>query len=201
MTKYLNKYDKENKLFKVKIFLAKHKWGRVVYEDQTSISIFHRPTRHTYCKDKYIDIDIVNSAPSIIYEILKMNGIIKNNFKYYIDNRDDIIKEIMELYNISKDVSKKLFLILMHGGSYNCWKYENKINDNNKELPKIVKDIISDLESIIDIIYTHNKNVISLKDKWKNSEEQKKGIFSLWYQTIERNIQETMINIEELKCA
>ena len=69
MEHYLNKYDKKGDVFNVKYKLPTHKWGRIYPKKSLSLSVFHRPTRHAYCKGIYIDIDIKNAHPVIIKKL------------------------------------------------------------------------------------------------------------------------------------
>ena len=55
MIKFKELYNKKLNRFQVAHKLAKHKWGRIVPHNYLSLSIFHRPTRHTFCDDVYTD--------------------------------------------------------------------------------------------------------------------------------------------------
>ena len=74
MELYLKKYDKKEAVFKVKYNLPVHKWGRINPEKSLSLCVFHRPTRHAYCKGVYIDIDKKTVTPLLlkifVYQIL-----------------------------------------------------------------------------------------------------------------------------------
>ena len=192
---YLNKYDKSNCVFNIRTKLPKHKWGRIQYQDHTSLAIFHRPTRHSYCNDIYIDIDIVNSMPSIITEICKINNYEScDNLEDYVRNRDKIINEIMIYYNVSRDCVKKLFLRIMMGGDYIKWIQENDVDVMNKEKLKKIDLIEEELKGIREIVYSHNDLIKKVElEKWEDENKMKRGVFALWYQSIERMIQETMI--------
>jgi hypothetical protein len=74
ITLYLSKYDKKKQLFKVKYSLPPHKWGRISPERALGLSLFHRPTRHAYCENIYIDIDMKNAHPEIIRRVCKLNN-------------------------------------------------------------------------------------------------------------------------------
>ena len=197
MKSYLKNYDVDKNIFNVKLYLPKHKYGRIQYENHTSLSIFHRPTRHAYCDNIYIDIDIVNSMPSILYEICKLNNYELTNIKnleYYVKNRDKLIKELSEYYDTTKEKSKKLLLIIMCGGKYETWLKEEDIDVMNIDKYIFITHIEKELESLRDIVYYSNEDIRNIKlEKWNNIYKEKKGVFALWYQTIERQIQETMI--------
>lgn len=197
MKSYLKNYDVDKNIFNVKLYLTKHKYGRIQYENHTSLSIFHRPTRHAYCDNIYIDIDIVNSMPSILYEICKLNNYELTNIKnleYYVKNRDKLIEELSKYYDTSKEKAKKLLLIIMCGGKYETWLKEEDIDVMNIDKYIFITHIEKELESLRDIVYYSNEDIRNIKlEKWNNIYKEKKGVFALWYQTIERQIQETMI--------
>ncbi len=64
----------------------------------------------------YYDIDIVNAHPEILYQYCKKNALETPNLKYYIDNRQDVLNEIMNKGNITKEEAKKLILSITNGG-------------------------------------------------------------------------------------
>ena len=68
---YKKLYNKKLEAFQIGFILPKHKWGRIIPVNYTSLSVFHRPTRHSFCLDYYRDIDMVNAQPSIVNEICK----------------------------------------------------------------------------------------------------------------------------------
>ena len=47
----------------------------------------------------------------------------------YINNRDNILNETIQFYNVSKDCAKKLFIQLIYFGSFKSWCAENNINN------------------------------------------------------------------------
>jgi P4 family phage/plasmid primase-like protien len=198
MKNYLKKFDKNKNVFNIKLYLSKHKYGRIQYEDYTSLSIFHRPTRHAYCNDIYVDIDIVNSMPSILYEICKINNyelIHIKNLENYVKNRDEQIKELSNYYNTDKEKIKKLFLIIIFGGKYETWIKDEDIDVMNIEKHIFLNNLEKELELLRDIVYYTNEDIRNIKlEKWNNIDKEKKGVFAIWYQTIERNIQESIIS-------
>lgn len=192
MKSYMTRY-KEG-IFKIRTYLPKHKWGRIQYEGHTSLSIFRRSIRHSYSKGKYIDIDIVNSGPSIINEICKENNYRCENLERYVENREEIMEEVKEYYGVTKECVKSLYIRLMMGGSYIKWIKDNNIDVMNKEEHDNIKLISNELNGIREIVYLKNDKIRGIKlEKWTDIENEKRGVFALWYQTIERAIQETII--------
>ena len=199
--KYIEKYDYEENCFKIQLRLPKHRWGRIVYENNASLAVIHRSTRHSLCKEIYVDIDIVNSAPSIISEVCKANNLDISWYKClkdYVNNRHDYIKEIMDIYGVTRDISKKLFLSILNGGTFIGWVKDYNIDAMNKELPYKVKTFSEELMRLRDYIYSLNSDIIKT-EKWDDENKAKKGILAVWYHTIERTIQETIIKYLERK--
>lgn len=119
--KYKTIYDKKSKQFKTGYYLPKHKWGRIIPIDYLSMSVAHRPTRHSLCEDNYIDIDMINAQPTITREICKHHGLENTHLNYYIDNRNDILQLIMTNHQVVRDIAKNLPICLLFGGSYDGW--------------------------------------------------------------------------------
>jgi hypothetical protein len=204
MQNYYDKaYDEGTELFKVKVALPKHKWGRVAPKGYTSLAVMHRPTRHTLCDGIYLDIDIVNSSQKIFLEICLLheyNNIIR--LQEYCDNRKLIFKKMMEIFNTSEQICKQFFITASFGGSVETWKKKYKLNGNWDWL----EEYQTQLYQIMDIVWLHNQHIIDdiLKvepDKYKKYKTEKdivsakkRTCMAIFYQTVERNIQETMIN-------
>jgi len=64
----------------------------------------------------YYDIDMVNAHPSILYQYCKLNDIKCDNLEYYVNNRDEIIKNLCDKYDLTKPDIKQMFLSVMNGG-------------------------------------------------------------------------------------
>lgn len=200
MIKYKECYNKKMKKFQTAFQLPKHKWGRVQPYNHTSLSVYHRPTRHALCEDIYIDIDMVNAQPTIIFEICKKQHISVPALQQYVENTQTIREAIMQHHGVSKEVAKNLPISIMFGGSYSGWMKEfNVVQNDNIKLKEIV-ELENDLNRIMEIVYLSNKDTIEktvLKqdpDKWKTFHEKKRGVMALWCQSVERMFQETSIS-------
>ena len=53
--------------------------------------------------------------------------------KKYINERENILKKMMDNYNITRDTAKKFFNMNENGGTYERWLEQNKINDIKEE--------------------------------------------------------------------
>jgi len=192
-------YNKKIEGFQLGFILPKHKWGRIIPANYTSLSVFHRPTRHRLARDYYIDIDMINAQPTIIYEICKMNNI--NEVKIlqkYVENPKAYREYVMNYHNCSKDIAKQLFICLMFGGCYNSWLKDNDIQQNKEKKIKEIVDMENELRMIMNIVYNTNQtikeDILRLEpNKWDNDNDAKRSVMGLWCQTIERLLQETAI--------
>jgi len=198
MENYKKMYNKKLSAFQLGFILPKHKWGRIIPADYTSLSVFHRPTRHRFSRDYYIDIDMVNAQPTAIYEICKLNGIEKRILGKYVKNPKKYREFVMNHHSCSKDTAKTLFICLMFGGCYNSWLKDNDIQENKNTKIKEIVELENELKSVMDIVYSTNEQIKDDKLRidpkcWATVNEAKRGVMALWSQTVERMLQETAI--------
>lgn len=173
------KYDEKNKLNKYKMLMddtvdkikvvyhkpKNHKFGRVYAKHGVSAVNLRKDIRHTLFRDKYYDIDIVNSHYTIINNILINNNYTFEKLNDYIGNRDKWINMVSNTYNIDTGKSKSLFIKLLYSGSYLKWLNENKIDENNM-IDEII-ELTKELKQIYKIIKNNNKLIyddLKLKD-------------------------------------
>lgn len=196
--KFKERYNIKLKSFSASHHLAKHKWGRVQPSNYLSTSIFHRPTRHSLCMDRYVDIDMVNAQPTIIAEICRLNDITNKFLVKYVGNPKKYREKVALHHQCSKDVAKTLFLSLMFGGCYKSWIKDNNISHNETAFLQIAAEIEKEMKNVIEIVYNTNpqikKDVLKQDPKkWENENAAKRGVMGLWSQSVERHIQETAI--------
>jgi len=200
MIKYKDCYNKKLKKFSVSFHLPKHKWGRVLPAYHTSLSVYHRPTRHSLCDGVYIDIDMVNAQPTLILEICRQHNIDLPALKLYVANPKHYREALAKHHKVGKDVAKMLPICLMFGGSYDGWLREHNITHNDTNKIQEIADIETQIKSVIEIVYTNNKDTIEksvLKQdptKWKTIDEKKRGVMAMWSQSVERLLQEASIS-------
>lgn len=109
-------------------YIQKDGEGRRYPEGNIGLCALSRTIRHSITNMYSIDIDIKNSSPSILYNILvkeneKLDEKDKINFKnlqYYIKNREEVIKMISEGKGMDRTEVKKLIVAII----------------NNKYIPK-----------------------------------------------------------------
>jgi hypothetical protein len=111
--------------------------------------------------DRYVDLDMCNCHPNIYYQIAKIYGVDCPALENYILNREKVLKQIMDYYEVDRYTAKQLFIILLYAGGFGTWadehgitkpmlpfivelkseisKISNKIIENNPELEKTIK--------------------------------------------------------------
>jgi phage/plasmid-associated DNA primase len=196
---YKKLYNKKLEAFQIGFILPKHKWGRIIPVNYTSLSVFHRPTRHSFCNDYYKDIDMVNAQPSIVNEICKLNNILSNKIlQKYVDNPTKWRQFVMTHHNCTKDVAKQLFISLMFGGSYNSWMKENDIQFNRDVKIAEINTLEDEVKVVMEMVYASNQHIkedVLRQDPkhWSSENDCKRGVMALWSQTVERLAQEKTI--------
>lgn len=173
----------------------KSKYNRIVPDKYASLSVFRRAVRHTLSEDIYIDIDIVNSLPTILVAVAKTNDYPLPKMTQYVENRQEILQSIQDIHQVDKQTAKDLFISITMGGAYDGWIEKNDENTSNA-IP-YVYELQAELTAIREIIYTSNPKIKADAEKQnptKPESEIKKSVFSKWYFTIERYIQETAIS-------
>lgn len=179
-------------------YLPNHGWGRIQPKNYLSMSVFHRPTRHTLCSEHLVDLDLINCHFEIVLSLMKQSNMEYTNIEEYCSNVGKYRQLVAEYYNVPKDSAKALFIRLIYGGSIHGWKNEHNIIID--EDPTILTAISSELEDFIDLVWNGNQHIYkdiidSNPDYFKNAYngKSKKTIMAFWCQSIERYIQEQTI--------
>ena len=172
------------------------KFNRTLPKGYLSMSVMRRILRHTLCKDSYVDIDMKNAQPTIITYIAKNNNYTNIFFlEDYVKNRDGYLTEVMETHNVDKKTAKELFISLITGGTYDYWLSKYSPTTTHKIIEQVCM-IETEVKNIRELVYVGNPKIIAEVKKENpdyTAEKIKKSVFSKWYMTIERNIQETAI--------
>jgi hypothetical protein len=161
------------------VFEAKYsqKNGKGRYYAEKSIGLCNltRKIRHTITCDYSVDIDIKNSSPSILYNLLQKENeklIGNDKFKYqnlenYIQHRDEFLQSICEIKNIDRKDAKALVVAVI----------------NNKYIPK--NELISYPPKFVnfywEMYHIRNKLAIVFADLFeetKREKEEKLGLKS-----------------------
>lgn len=144
-----------------------------------------REIRQTLVKDLLVDIDIVNCHPVILSQICKQNNISCNYLNEYIQNRDKIIQEHMQQFNISKDEAKRIFIAGCYCGNFILESRPSDFyNEFVSEMRKIAKVITSANPEIEQMVKTNDPNKVNING----------SVLSHYLQEIEHNILDKVYN-------
>lgn len=109
-----------------------------------------RKIRHTFCQNFYYDLDMVNSAPSILdYIGTERLELYIPHIHRYATARDKVIKALINTYptyNLTKSDIKQLMIIISFGGSI-----PEKYEDN-----EFLKGYQNEINKIIDALLTED---------------------------------------------
>jgi hypothetical protein len=141
----------------------------------------HRTCRHTICQDLYQDIDIANALPHLVCQWAEENGLSVPTLASYVEDRDNMLEEMMEDTGLSRDEAKGLISSVMHGGTK--WKAV-------KETPRWIARLASEVGTIVQEIKTSLPEMWALADTnarekgrdWTNTPG---SAVSLLYQSLE----------------
>jgi len=194
LEKYMEKYDKQEECFMTSYLLPKHKWGRLVPTDYLSMSITPRKIRHTFCDGKYRDIDMKNSAYTLLVNLCIHNDFDCVELKKYVDDPKQYRADVITLYGCSNEDAKDLFLSLLFGGSYDWWIQNIPTKNNMPDSPTLrqIYTMESEIRAITSLVWTHNQHIFNDVKK-ENPLVDIKSVMALFYQTWERVVQETAI--------
>jgi len=192
----LLKYKKLIKNGKAKVEYNKSKgikWGRVMPLNGCGLFSIRRELRHTLAKNHFVDIDVVNCHPVLLYQICKANNIPCEHLEDYVFNRPQHLERIMKKYNVNKDTAKNLFIRSLYLGLIENWLSDNKIE--NKTHDDFVVKLQTELNHICHRIILHNPDIDKAvkKNKEKNNKQYKIGSsLSYYLQEYENQILETI---------
>ena len=139
----------------IKVTYNRAMYGRSNPSKAMGLYNIRRQIRQTLTKDIYIDIDIVNCHPTILYSILKNNNIECDLLEDYILNRDKYFNIVMVEYNVDKEKAKQLFIRLLYGGDFKKWLVENGLEKLN--VNEVILKFNIDMWRINKIIADNNK--------------------------------------------
>lgn len=106
-------------------------FGRSNPQHALGLFSIRREIRHTLAKNNFVDIDINNCHPVILYQLCEYNNIKCDLLKDYVFNRQKYLDLIMNHYKVDHDTAKNLFIRILYGGSFNSWATDFSITLKN----------------------------------------------------------------------
>lgn len=89
--------------------------GRL-FAKTSSLQNLPREFRGALAQGLYHDLDISNAHPTFLYQYCKSKGFKSDFLEYYINNRDEVVHNISNKFNLSSGDVKNLILTLINGG-------------------------------------------------------------------------------------
>ena len=164
LQEYNNLYNKKIGAYKVLYKKTeKHKWGRVFPKKALGFTSFSRKIRNTLMKDFYVDFDIKNAQVEIMNNICSSNNIELTAIKEYCNNRDQILKDVMNKYTVDRKTAKNLFLSLSFFGNFDGWTFKNKIK--NRKPTDFINNYVNDIHKFYEIVKEKNETLYNTARK------------------------------------
>lgn len=88
--------------------------GRLYCEKGLSLQAFERDIRGALAQKYYHDLDVENAHPTILLKMCDDNGWRADKLKYYVENREQVLKDIQDNYNKDREQAKKLMNSLLY---------------------------------------------------------------------------------------
>ena len=202
------KWQDDEQFVKVEYSHSQHGWGRINANKSLSLSLFHRPTRHAFSADNYIDCDIENCQIQIALEKARKHGLAVDGLEEYCLNPKKVRYDIAKHYNLKEikttegvvitpyEQAKKLPIRLAFGGGIYRWKQEYGAL-GVVDMPLIIK-METTIKRICELVCTTNPQIRADAEKnpdfgMKSDDEKNRSVMALYAQTWERIIQEECI--------
>jgi len=131
--------------------------GRWYVENGTGLAPIKSCIRHTICDDIWLDIDQVNSHPTILKQIMDKYQYSSPLLNNYIENRDDVLNNIMNEEGFSRENAKDAVISIINGKNYKS----NTLSTLHNELKLPIVNIMKSKEYID--IYNYCKNTFGDK--------------------------------------
>jgi len=127
-------------------------FGRIMPEE-FGLIMMSRKVRQTICEDMYADIDVVNCHPMIYWNFIKMDTYNEVQiFKHYLDHREEVIQECIDLNNCSRNDAKHWFLKVLNGG------------EGRDDL--LLTDYMENYNKAVKVIHSHTVSKIETQERY-----------------------------------
>lgn len=163
--------------------------GRVYAVNALSLQSFERDIRNALAQGIYWDIDMVNAHPTILLQACKKNGWACTGLEYYVNNRDQVLIEIMEHYGCSSKDAKNLMIRMMFLGFPEAWVGDSVCENSTNHMPFVV-GFRQELDTIANNVFNFENDIkdIVAKKRKKNITQKLSCVLSLFLQGEEHKI-------------
>lgn len=113
--------------------------------------------RHTICDGIWVDIDQVNSHPTILKHVMDKHNLKSPLTEEYLNNREEFLKKVMKDEKCTRDTAKTYVIAVINGAKY----ASSTLKKLYEELKLIINHIINlpeykDIYDFVKITYTSN---------------------------------------------
>lgn len=168
LIKYKKLFNKEKEMIETK-YTRSINYGRVTPVKCLGLFTLRKEIRHTLAREFFVDIDIVNCHPNLLYQICLKQGIECKNLKNYVINRDKIILYVQKEYNVTYKIAKNLFIRILYLGGFKSWAEDNKINKDEK---KFIKDLTFEMIDISKKFESQNSKLLKEIEKKRSNKNE-----------------------------
>jgi phage/plasmid-associated DNA primase len=202
---YVKKYNYDDEHIETAYNHSSHGWGRINPFGSLSLSLFNRPSRHAFATKNYLDYDMVNAQPQLLFEFAKKQGLNTKGLDEYCANPKKCRYAIAEHYKL-KDITddegtvltayeqaKKLPFRLAFGGGIRRWKQEYvSARVPDMSLVSNLEDTLKEIRKTIVATNPQIRTDLEKDEVWnaKSNHEKECSIMATFTQTWERLIQE-----------
>lgn len=133
--------------------IGKLRYGRLVAKSKGSLERVKKIFRHSLCASLYFDIDMVNAQPTLLVQIAKKHGITLKYLTRYTENREEVLSEMIEHFEITRDEAKEWIIKCIFGAKIPKLK---PLREELEQLANILSEKYSLLYSIVKEIKEEN---------------------------------------------
>lgn len=151
--------------------------GRVYPEHGLSLAFLRSKIRNTLAKG-YVDIDMVNAHPTIALNICEKRGMDVPTLRYYVENREQALKDVMSERGVERKEAKNTFIKVMFGGNLDA-----------RERSKVLLGFKADVDKITDAVCESNPDYVK---KYSHCDNPRATVVAFLFQDLERQILETV---------
>lgn len=223
--KIISKYTSKNTSNSIKHSYAKKVYdiskneqvvcGRYYFNNASKDKVYglqniYNVIRRLAMNGQYTSIDMVNAHPNLLSQLCAAYNVECTKLNNYITNRNKYINDIMDNFDVSREVAKKFFLIACYGGTFNTWykdNQKNKIVMSKSKPTAFMSAFIDELKAICKEfknnihIAKHYVKFINVATEVKHKEGCKSdsSALALLLQEMESKVLACMINFMEKK--
>ena len=147
--------------------------GRVYPVGYTGFTTTRKQIRHTFCRGKWVDIDISNAHPNLLNQMYQGRHKVLND---YCNNRSAYFDKLIEHFTVEgqryltdTDSCKSYFIIcVLYGGTWNSWCAEEGL-PSGVPVPDFHNELMGEMEIIHQDLLTKHSALwgeVSQKKEW-----------------------------------